>query len=74
DHPYTRARALSGLAPRLPADQRGPILAQALTAASLAGRKAVVDVLPTALSIREGRDLVAAAVISSLLCVQRWWP
>ncbi len=68
--PPDRVRALIGLASHLPPD----LLAQALTAASLAGRDAVIDVLPAVLSIEEGCDLLAAAVVSSLLRVQRWWP
>ncbi len=72
--PAARARASTGLVPYLPVDQRGPVFAQALAAASLAERDGGVDVLPAVLSIEEGRDLLAAAVVSSLLRVRRWLP
>jgi hypothetical protein len=72
--PASRARALAALAPHLPADQRGPVLAQALTAASLASRRAVLAVLPTVLTLAADSVVVGQTAASSLLHVQRWWP
>jgi hypothetical protein len=75
DDPEGRAIALVGLAPHLPANERGPAIAQALESAAVSSRAVAAAAISAVLT--EGlvtADSTGASVLSTLLRVQRWWP
>ncbi|ADP83689.1 hypothetical protein FraEuI1c_5705 [Pseudofrankia inefficax] len=63
--------ARAGLASTLPRDERGSALAEALETGALAGRGAVIDVLPRLITTGLTTG-TTATLVPSLLRLYRW--